>query len=154
MRHDARENERSTIFATLSILLWVCLGLALVGCVSPHKEGNGKYVKVAHTQALAPFGTNDSFAKLQRCDGPTRAVLFYMEGDFSNCEDLTHAERLMWEHGYSQGQGGQILGAAATLAGFGWLAEAQAGANLINSASASAAGGSSIVNIRSKTGRW
>lgn len=135
------------------VLLWMLA--AFTGCVSPHAEGGGKFVKLAHTEVRSPFGTNDSFAKLQRCDGPTRPVLFYLEADFSNCVDLSMAERLAWEHGYSQGQGGQILGAVTTLAGFGWLAEAQAGANLINSATATASGGSALVNIRNgKTGRW
>lgn len=144
-----------TIWEMLSPFPLIIAALWLVGCVSPHKEASGKYVKAAHVEARSPFGTNDSFAKLQRCDGPSRAVLFYLEADFSNCEDLSAADRSAWEHGYSQGQGGQILGAVTTLAGFGWLAEAQAGANLINSATASASGGSALVNIRNgKTGRW
>lgn len=95
------------LWEMLSPILWLVVGLwvytAVSGCVSPHKEASGKYVKAAHLEARSPFGTNDSFAKLQRCDGPSRAVLFYLEADFSNCEDLSASERSAWEHGYSQG---------------------------------------------------
>lgn len=147
------------LWESVSLVIWIVLGLwlyaAVSGCVSPHREASGKFIKAAHTEAKSPFGTNESFAKLQRCDGPSKTVLFYLEADFSNCEDLSVSERMAWEHGYSQGQGGQVLGAVTTLAGFGWLAEAQAGANLINSASATASGGSALVNIRNgRTGKW
>lgn len=138
-----------------TVFTWLASAVVLIlcGCVSVSKERDGKYIKPVHVEYRSPFGTNDSFAKLQRCDGPTRPVLFYMEGDFSSCVDLTPEEQARWSHGYSQGQGGQILGAAATLGGFGWLAQSQQGLSLATSATAT--GGSALVNIRNgKTGRW
>lgn len=145
------QEESDRMERDLCGLLVLALTLVAAGCVSPHQEGPGVYIKTAHTEFRSLFGTNNSFAKLERCDGPTRAVLFYLEGDFANCRDLTPEEEWRWHHGYSQGQGGQIVNAGATLGGFAWLAQAQQGASIVNSAAAST--GNQVLNIRGHYGR-
>lgn len=144
------QDESNRMEADLRAMLLVVLSLGAAGCVSPHREGPGVFIKASHTEVRSPFGTNNSFAKLERCDGPTQAVLFYLEADFSNCHDLTPEEEWRWHHGYSQGQGGQIVNAGATLGGFAWLAQAQQGASIVNSAAAST--GSTVLNIRGHYG--
>lgn len=110
--------------------------LALVGCVSPHKEASGTYIKTAHTEFRSPFGTNDSFAKLQRCKGPEYMVLFYTEGDFHDCKDLPLEEVYAWQHGYSQGQGGQVVEGLMNAGALGAVAATRAGGNATASAGA------------------
>lgn len=110
--------------------------LVLAGCVSPHKEASGTYIKTAHTEFRSPFGTNDSFAKLQRCKGPEYMVLFYTEGDFHDCKDLPLEEVYAWQHGYSQGQGGQILEGMMNAGAVGAIAATRAGGNATATAGA------------------
>lgn len=110
--------------------------LLLSGCVSPHKEASGTYIKTQHTEFRSPFGTNDSFAKLQRCKGPEFFVLFYLEADFKDCKDLSPEELYAWQHGYSQGQGGQIVEGAMNAGALGALAATKAGGNAAASAGA------------------
>lgn len=126
-------------------------GLLLAGCVSPYKEAAGTYIKTAHTEFRSPFGTNDSFAKLQRCQGPTYVVLFYTEGDFTECRDLPVEEAFLWQHGYSQGQGGQILEGAMNAGALGALAATKAGGSA--AASASAVAVQSVTVTAGKHGR-
>jgi hypothetical protein len=109
-------------------LLVSIIGLILlVGCVSPHKESNGKYIKPAFTEERSPFGTNFAFGRLERCDGPQKKVLFYLSGDFTNCQWLSMEEQIAWQHGYSQGQGGQILEGVMNAGALGALAATKAG---------------------------
>lgn len=108
---------------------FLLLIFALSGCISPHKEASGTYIKTAHTEYRSLLGTNNSFAQLQRCDGPKKSVLFYLEGDFTNCQTLPLEESLAWQHGYSQGQGGQILSGAMNAGAVGAIAATTAGGN-------------------------
>jgi len=138
-----RAIAKPTTFAVAAVLL--------AGCVSPYKEAAGTYIKTAHTEFRSPFGTNDSFAKLQRCQGPTYVVLFYTEGDFTECRDLPVEEAFLWQHGYSQGQGGQILEGAMNAGALGALAATKAGGSA--AASASAVAVQSVTVTAGKHGR-
>ncbi len=123
----------------------VVMGMVVVlsGCISPHKEASGTYIKTQHTEFRSPFGTNDSFAKPQRCKGPEYVVLFYLEADFKDCKDLPAEELYAWQHGYSQGQGGQIVEGAMNAGALGALAATRAGGN--------AAASAGVVAIQSMT---
>jgi hypothetical protein len=119
-----------------AVVIAVMIG-ALVGCVTPHKEPSGKYVKVAPTEDRSAFGTNLTFGRLERCEGPAKAVLFYTHGDFSNCVLLTKAEQDEWMFGYSRGAGPEIAGAAIVGASVG-VGAAMSGGSAAASAGASA----------------
>ncbi len=111
--------------------------MVLAGCLSPYKEASGTYIKTAHSEFRSPFGTNNSFAKLQRCRGPEKVVLFYFEADFTDCKDLDMSETMLWSHGYSQGQGGQVVSGAMNAAALGGVAAAAGGAgNAVSSSTA------------------
>ena len=86
--------------------------LVLAGCITPYKEPSGRYVKPAQSEVRSAFGTNQSFSRLERCDGPSKKVWFYLEGDFSNCVMMTRAEQDDWMYGYSRGSGPEVAGAA------------------------------------------
>lgn len=120
-----------------TIALALCT-LSLSACITPHKEVSGKYIKTAQTEIRSAFGTNQSFARLERCDGPVRSVLFYWEGDFQNCVMLTAVEQNEWQHGYSRGAGPEIVGAAIVGGSVGAGAALSGGANAAAGASASA----------------
>lgn len=122
----------------------VCLAL-LAGCVSPYKESDGKYLKLAAPEERSPFGTNFVFARLQRCDGPQKKVLFYMDKDFSNCEWLKPEEQFAWQHGYSQGQGGQIVEGAMNAGALGGLAAVKSGGSAAASATVTAVQGVTVI---------
>lgn len=126
---------------------WVggMLVFVLFGCVSPYKQPDGKYIKTSQTEIRSAFGTNQSFARLERCDGPSKKVLFYTEGDFSNCVMLTKPEQDEWMHGYSRGAGPEIVGAAIVGGSVG------AGAALSGGANASAGAAASATNIAVQT---
>jgi hypothetical protein len=122
--------------------------VVLAGCVTPYKEPSGKFIKTSQTEVRSLFGTNQSFARLQRCDGPVKSVLFYWDADFTNCVLLTAAEQNEWEHGYSRGAGPELAGAAimggsigigAALSG--GSAAASAGASATNTAIQTVTGG-------------
>lgn len=85
--------------------------MLLAGCVTPYKEPSGKFVKVVPAEDRSSFGTNLTFGRLARCEGPGKKVLFYTEGDFTNCVLLTKAEQDDWMFGYSRGAGPEIAGA-------------------------------------------
>lgn len=119
----------------------VFLCLVLAGCVTPYKEPSGRYIKTSQSEVRSAFGTNQSFARLERCDGPAKKVWFYLEGDFSNCVMLTKAEQDEWQHGYSRGAGPEIVGAAIVGGSVG------AGAALSGGAHASAGAAASATNI-------
>jgi len=124
------------------------LVLGLSSCVTPYKQTDGKYIKTSQTEVRSLFGTNQSFARLERCDGPAKKVLWYSDGDFTNCVMLTKADQDEWEHGYSRGAGPEIAGAAimggsigigAALSG--GSAAASAGASATNTAIQTVTGG-------------
>lgn len=122
----------------LAILILIAL---VSGCISPYKEVGGKYIKTSQSEVRSAFGTNQSFARLERCEGPDKKVWFYLEGDFKNCVMLTRAEQDEWQHGYSRGAGPEIVGAAivggsigAGAALGGGNAAASAGATATNTA--------------------
>ena len=122
----------------LAILILAAL---VGGCISPYKEVGGKYIKTSQSEVRSAFGTNQSFARLERCEGPDKKVWFYLEGDFKNCVMLTRAEQDEWQHGYSRGAGPEIVGAAivggsigAGAALGGGNAAASAGATATNTA--------------------
>lgn len=93
-------------------LIIVALLTASVGCVTPYKEPSGKFIKTSQTEVRSLFGTNQSFARLERCNGPEKKVLWYSDGDFTNCVMLTKADQDEWMHAYSRGAGPEIVGAA------------------------------------------
>lgn len=129
------------------IALIVCV-LSLSACVTPYKEPSGKYIKTSQAEVRSLFGTNQSFARLERCEGPEKKVLWYSDSDFTKCVMLTAAEQNEWEHGYSRGAGPEIAGAAimggsigigAALSG--GTAAASAGASATNTAIQTVTGG-------------
>lgn len=93
------------------IVLSVCT-LMLAACVTPYKEPSGKYIKTGQTEMRSMFGTNQSFARLERCNGPEGWTLYFTESDFKDCVLLTKAEQDEWLHAYSRGSGPEIVGAA------------------------------------------
>lgn len=125
----------------------VFMMIVLAGCVTPYKEPSGRYIKTSQSEIRSAFGTNQSFARLERCDGPTKKVWFYVEGDFSNCVMLTKAEQDEWQHGYSRGAGPEIVGAAIVGGSVGAGAALGGGAH----ASAGAAASASNTAIQSVT---
>lgn len=112
--------------------------LVLAGCITPYKEPSGRYVKPAQSEVRSAFGTNQSFSRLERCDGPAKKVWFYLEGDFSNCVMMTKAEQDEWMHGYSRGAGPEIVGAAIMGGSVGAGAALSGGANAAAGATANA----------------
>lgn len=129
------------------VLIAVMLG-ALCGCVTPYKETSGKFIKTSQAEVRSLFGTNQSFARLERCDGPEKKVLWYSDSDFTKCVMLTAAEQNEWEHGYSRGAGPEIAGAAIMGASVGvgaamsgGSAAASAGATATNTAIQTVTGG-------------
>ncbi|MDH4235614.1 MAG: hypothetical protein OEV17_00070 [Nitrospira sp.] len=129
------------------VLIGVLIGV-LAGCVTPYKETSGKFIKTSQTEVRSLFGTNQSFARLERCAGPEKKVLWYSDGDFTNCVMLTAAEQNEWEHGYSRGAGPEIAGAAIMggsigvgAAVSGGSAAASAGVSATNTAIQTVTGG-------------
>lgn len=127
----------------------VIVALSLSACVTPYKEPSGKFVKVVPAEDRSSFGTNLTFGRLARCEGPDKKVMFYTEGDFTNCVLLTKAEQDDWMFGYSRGAGPEIAGAAIVGASVGVGAAMSGGANAAAGASASA----SNTAIQTVTGR-
>ena len=121
--------------------------LFLSGCVTPYKEPSGKFVKVVPAEDRSSFGTNLSFGRLARCEGPDKKVMFYTDGDFSNCVLLTKAEQDEWMFGYSRGAGPEIVGAAIIGGPIGAGAALSGG-----SAAASASARASNTAIQTVTG--
>jgi hypothetical protein len=111
--------------------------VAVVGCVTPFKEPSGKYIKTSQTEVRSLFGTNQSFARLERCDGPSKKVLWYSDSDFQNCVMLTKADQDEWQHGYSRGAGPELAGAAIMGGSIG-IGAALSGGSAAASAGASA----------------
>lgn len=106
------------------IALFIIGLILLSGCVTPYKEVSGKYIKAVQAEVRSPFGTNQAFSRLERCDGPQLVVAFYLEGDFTNCVLLTKAEQDEWVTGWSQGQGGQVVSGLVNAAALGGVAAA------------------------------
>lgn len=114
--------------------------LMLAGCITPIKEPDGRYVKVASPETRSLFGTNFIYGRLQRCDGPEKVVMFYLDDDFKNCEYVTAEEQEQWKHGYSRGAGPEIVGAMIVGGSIG------AGAALSGGAQATATAGAAATN--------
>ena len=124
------------------------LAMGLVGCISTQKETSGKVIVPIQVEKRSMFGTNQSFARLQRCDAPEKKVLWESESDFKNCVLLTKSEQDEWEHASSRGAGPEIVGAAivggsigAGAALGGGNAAASAGASATNTAIQTVTGG-------------
>lgn len=127
--------------------MWIVLLVLVVwlsGCVTPIRESGGQFVKPVATEVRSPFGTNLVFTRLQRCDGPKGSVLFYLEGDFTNCVYLPPEEAVAYSFGYSQGQGGQIAEGAMNAGALGALAATKAGGTAATSATAIAIQSTSV----------
>lgn len=118
-------------FFVLSLVL-------LSGCISPYKQPDGSFLITKHTEVRSPFGTNGGYDFLEKCQGPEGSVLFYMESDFSNCQQvkLEEYQQITANHKASQGQGGQILEGAMNAGALGALAATKAGGNAAASAGA------------------
>ncbi len=118
-------------FFVLSLVL-------LSGCISPYKQPDGSFLLTKHTEVRSPFGTNGGYDFLEKCQGPEGSVLFYMESDFSNCQQvkLEEYQQITANHKASQGQGGQILEGAMNAGALGALAATKAGGNVAASAGA------------------
>lgn len=128
-------------------IMMLVLAVMATGCVTPYKEPSGKFIKTSQTEVRSLFGTNQSFARLERCVGPEKKVLWYSDGDFTNCVMLTAAEQNEWEHGYSRGAGPEIVGAAIVGGSIGAGAALSGG-----SAAASASARASNTAIQTITG--
>jgi hypothetical protein len=123
-------------------MLALILGLFLIlaGCITPHKEVNGQYTKPAKTEERSFFGTNHGFARLERCDGPTKEPwLFWAEKDFKNCVLLTKAEQAEWEGDQSRGAGPEVVGAVIIGTSLGTGLAVSGGNAAANATSSSAA---------------
>ena len=118
-------------FFVLSLLL-------LSGCISPYKQPDGSFLITKHAEVRSPFGTNGGYDFLEKCQGPEGSVLFYMESDFSNCQQvkLEEYQQITANHKASQGQGGQILEGAMNAGALGALAATKAGGSAAASAGA------------------
>lgn len=117
------------------------LALSLTGCITPHQELSGKWVKPAKVEERSAFGTNHGFARLERCDGPEHRkpwYRFYTESDFDKCVYLTKAEHDEWEGDQSRGAGPEIAGAVVSGATFGTVVAVTRGGNAVASAGSSA----------------
>lgn len=111
---------------------------ALAGCVTPVKETSGKYIKAVQAANRDEWGTNQSFGRLQRCNGPEKEPwFFYREKEFTNCVFLTKAEQDEWAHGVSRGAAPEIVGSVIVGASVG-VGAAVSGGNAAASAGASA----------------
>lgn len=117
----------------------------LLGCITAHKELNGKYTKVAQVENRSLFGTNQGFARLERCDGPEKKVLWFSESDFTNCVYLTKADQNEYEHASSRGAGPEIVSALVITSGLG---PALALRNASSAVATSTSVASPMVNIR------
>lgn len=135
----------------LFVLLGIPVLLLVSGCLSPHKELSGKYLVPTQVEVRSSFGTNQSFARMQRCDRATKPFyLWYSQEDFTNCVLLTKAEQDEWMAASSRGAGPEIVGAVIMGGSIG------AGAALSGGAQATAgatAGATNIVNQSVTVGR-
>lgn len=93
--------------------LW-CLPMLLVGCVSAHDLGNGRYEVPRTAEVRSPFGTNITFGKLENCQKvfSTNTIT----DEWTDCRTVVD-----WHMVSSQGQGGQIAAGALQAAGLGIL---------------------------------
>lgn len=121
------------------------LVLSLTGCITPVKEESGKFIKAVQSANRDEWGTNQSFGRLQRCDGPeAEPWLFYRDKDFTGCKFLTKAEQGEWMHASSRGAAPEIVGAVIVGSSIG------AGAAMSGGRTAASAG-SSATNIAIQT---
>lgn len=61
--------------------------LFLSGCITPYQEPSGRYIRPVQGEIRSAFGTNQSFARLERCDGPEKKPWYFVDKDF----------RVLWE---------------------------------------------------------
>lgn len=129
---ELADEERPTLSAWWGLLLVLPL---LGGCVSPYKEASGTFLKASTVETRSPFGTNMTYAVIERCKGPQTVVLFYFDADFTECVPVKDFDG-WWTLGYSQGQGGQVLSGLMNAAALGGVAAAAGSAgNAVSSAS-------------------
>lgn len=117
------------------------VSLLTVGCITPHQERSGKWIKPAQVEIRSSFGTNQSGLRLERCNGPEQKkpwYKFYFEGDFDGCVYLTKAEQDEWEHASSRGAGPEIVGALIMGGSIGAGTAVSGGAKATAGAAASA----------------
>ncbi len=123
---------------TKPMIIMVCC-MSLLGCVTPYREPSGKYLKTAQTEIRSAFGTNQSFGRMERCDGPVNGAWFYYTNkDFKNCVLLTKAEQDEWLHAASRGSGPEIVGAVIMGGSIGAGAALSGGAQATAGATAAA----------------
>ena len=88
--------------------------LLLVGCVSAHDIGHGRYEVPRTAEVRSPFGTNITFGKLENCK---RVV-----GSNGTTQEYTDCFTVIdWQMVSSQGQGGQVAAGALNAVGLGVL---------------------------------
>lgn len=112
--------------------------VSMTGCITPYQEPSGRYIRPVQGEIRSAFGTNQSFARLERCDGPEKKPWYFVDKDFRNCVLLTAQEQNEWAHGYSRGAGPEIVGAAIVGGSVGAGAALSGGANASAGAAASA----------------
>lgn len=124
------------------------LVLMLAGCVTPYKEPSGKYLRTMQVEIRSAFGTNQSFARMARCNRAAKPFyLWYSDEDFTNCVLLTQAEQNEWLHAYSRGSGPEIVGAVIMGGSIGAGAALSGGAQ----ATAGATAGATNIAVQSVT---
>lgn len=88
--------------------------LIMMGCVSAHDLGHGRYEVPRTAEVRSPFGTNITFGKLENCErvvGPNQTTQ-----EWTNCYTV-----IDWQMVSSQGQGGQVAAGALNAVGLGVL---------------------------------
>jgi hypothetical protein len=140
------------------VIPFIAVMLVLSGCITPHQEFNGLWTKPAKTEERSGFGTNQGFARLERCEGPAEKkpwYKFYFESDFRKCVLLTKAEQDEWVHASSRGAAPEILSAVIIGGSLGAGAALSGASNTVSAvaSSASSSVSSPLVNIRGHYGR-
>lgn len=88
--------------------------LFLSGCMTTYKEPAGTIIAPAQVEIRSAVGTNQSFARLKRCQKPEKEPwFFYWERDLEGCVLLTKAEQDEWEKASSPGALPQVVAATA-----------------------------------------
>jgi hypothetical protein len=143
------------------VIPFMAVMLVLSGCVTPHQEWpSGLWTKLAKPEERSGFGTNQSFARLERCEGPAEKkpwYKFYFESDFKRCVYLSKSEQDEWVSASSRGSAPEILSALIIGGSIGAGVAFSGATNTVNAAASSAAAATSastpILNIRGHYGR-
>lgn len=142
---------------------WIAtvLAVSVLGCVSPYQipGTDDQFLVTKHSEVRSPFGTNGGFDFLERCKGPSRVVMFYMNADFTDCKRVSYGDldserdscvgndklstcvtqSYVMQHKSSQGQGGQIVNGLMNAAALGGVAAAASNAgSAVSNASSTA----------------